>query len=115
METISSGAASLDMALGVGGLPQPLHRHTGSQWQDDPGFADYRQRPEGGRDCRLHRRRAHAGLCHARAVGVDVDELYLSQPDTGEQALEIVDALVRSEAIDVIVVDWVAAGAEGGD
>ena len=46
---------------------------------------------------------------YARAIGVDVDELLISQPDTGEQALEIVDMLVRSGALDVIVIDSVAA------
>ena len=46
---------------------------------------------------------------YARAIGVDVDELLISQPDTGEQALEIADTLVRSGAIDVIVIDSVAA------
>ena len=62
-----------------------------------------------GRHRRLHRRRARArpGLC--RKLGVNVDDLLISQPDTGEQALEIADTLVRSGAIDVLVVDSVAA------
>ena len=53
---------------------------------------------------------------YARKLGVDVDQLYVSQPDTGEQALEICEALVRSGAIDIVVIDSVAAlGAEGGN
>jgi hypothetical protein len=64
---------------------------------------------EEGRHLRLHRRRARArsGLC--RKLGVKVDDLLVSQPDTGEQALEITDMLVRSGAVDVVVVDSVAA------
>ena len=57
----------------------------------------------------MHRRGARPGPSYARALGVDIDSMLISQPDTGEQGLEICEALVRSGAIDVVVVDSVAA------
>ncbi|MHB2019301.1 MAG: recombinase RecA [Candidatus Xenobia bacterium] len=112
METISSGAASLDMALGVGGLPRGrIVEVFGPESSGKTTLALQviaSAQKAGGIAAFIDAEHAmDAG--YARAVGVDVDELYMSQPDTGEQALEIVDALVRSEAIDIIVVDSVAA------
>src|SRR5919112_1785339 len=112
IETISSGSLGLDIALGVGGLPRgrvieiygpessgktTLALHVISEAQKNGGtaaFVDAEHALDPG---------------YARKLGVDVDELIVSQPDTGEQALEIVDTLVRSNAIDVLVIDSVAA------
>ncbi|HEX4902955.1 MAG TPA: recombinase RecA [Acidimicrobiales bacterium] len=112
IETIPTGALALDLALGVGGLPRgrvteiygpessgksTLAMHVVAEAQRNGGICAYIDAE-------------HAmDPVYARAIGVDVDELLISQPDTGEQALEIADMLVRSAAIDVIVVDSVAA------
>src|ERR1051325_10961298 len=112
VETISSGSLGLDIALGVGGLPRgrvveiygpessgktTLALHTVAEAQQKGGIcafidAEHALDPD-----------------YARKLGVSVDELLISQPDHGEQALEIADTLVRSGAIDVLVVDSVAA------
>ena len=112
IETIPTGALSLDIALGIGGIPKgriieiygpessgkttvALHMIAEVQKQGGvAGFidAEHALDPE-----------------YARHLGVDIDNLLISQPDTGEQALEICDALVRSGAIDIIVIDSVAA------
>jgi recombination protein RecA len=112
VDVIPTGALSLDMALGVGGIPRgrvteiygpeasgktTLCQHIIAEAQKRGGvaaFIDVEHALDPG----------YAGRC-----GVDVDNLYISQPDTGEQALEIAEALVRSGAIDVVVVDSVAA------
>jgi len=112
VDVIPTGALSLDLALGVGGLPRgrvteifgpessgktTLCQHVIAQAQRRGGvaaFVDVEHALE---------------PSYARRCGVNVDDLYVSQPDTGEQALEIAEALVRSGAIDVIVVDSVAA------
>lgn len=112
VEAISTGSFSLDLALGIGGLPRgrivevygpessgktTLALHCIAQGQKNGGYAAFIDVE-------------HAlDPVYARALGVDVDALLVSQPDTGEQALEITEALVRSGAIDVIVVDSVAA------
>jgi recombination protein RecA len=67
------------------------------------------KRRRGRRHLRLRRRRTRARSVYARKLGVNIDDLLISQPDTGEQALEIADTLVRSGAVDVLVVDSVAA------
>ena len=78
--------------------------------QDDPGPPRHRRGPEDGRPGGLHRRRARPRpRATRRRIGVDIDNLLISQPDYGEQALEIAEILVRSGAVDVIVVDSVAA------
>ena len=112
IETISSGSLGLDIALGVGGLPKgrvveiygpessgktTLALHTVAEAQKKGGIcafidADHALDP-----------------VYARKLGVNIDELLISQPDTGEQALEICDTLVRSGAVDVLVIDSVAA------
>ena len=112
VETISTGALALDLALGVGGLPRgriveiygpessgksTLAMHVVAEAQRNGGICAYIDAE-------------HAmDPVYAKAIGVDVDELLISQPDTGEQALEIADVLIRSGAIDVLVVDSVAA------
>jgi len=111
-EVISSGSLGLDIALGVGGLPRgriieiygpessgktTLALHVVAEAQKRGGIAAFVDAE-------------HAlDPSYARKLGVDVDELLISQPDTGEQALEIADTLVRSGAIEVLVIDSVAA------
>src|SRR6187431_1310847 len=112
VEAISTGALALDLALGIGGLPRgrvveiygpessgksTLAMHVVAEAQRNGGICAYIDAE-------------HAmDPVYARAIGVDVDELLISQPDTGEQALEITDMLVRSGALDVVVIDSVAA------
>src|SRR5512139_3737455 len=112
VETISTGSLGLDIALGVGGLPRgrvieiygpessgktTLALHVIAEAQKGGGTAAFVDAE-------------HAlDPVYAKKLGVDIDELIVSQPDTGEQALEIVDTLVRSNAIDVLVIDSVAA------
>ena len=112
IEVVPTGALALDLALGVGGLPRgriteiygpessgksTLAMHVVAEAQRNGGVCAYIDAE-------------HAmDPVYARAIGVDVDQLLISQPDTGEQALEIADMLVRSGAIDVIVIDSVAA------
>ncbi|HEY9792803.1 MAG TPA: recombinase RecA [Candidatus Obscuribacterales bacterium] len=112
IEGIPTGALSLDLALGIGGLPRgriieifgpessgktTLAQHVCAEVQKRGGIAaivdaEHAMDPE-----------------YARALGVNVDELLISQPDTGEQALEITEQLVRSGAVDVVIIDSVAA------
>ncbi|HTX62602.1 MAG TPA: recombinase RecA, partial [Acidimicrobiales bacterium] len=112
IEAIPTGALSLDLALGIGGLPRgrivelfgpessgksTLAMHVVAEAQRNGGICAYIDAE-------------HAmDPAYARAIGVNVDDLLISQPDTGEQALEIADMLIRSGAIDVIVIDSVAA------
>ena len=109
---ISTGALSLDLALGIGGVPRgrivevygpessgktTLALHIVAEAQRNGGLAAFVDAE-------------HAlDPVYAKAVGVDIDELLISQPDTGEQALEIADTLIRSGALDVLVIDSVAA------
>ncbi len=112
VEAVSTGAMALDLALGVGGLPRgrvveiygpessgksTLAMHVVAEAQRNGGICAYIDAE-------------HAmDPVYARAIGVDIDELLISQPDTGEQALEIADMLTRSGALDVVVIDSVAA------
>ena len=112
IETVSTGALALDVALGVGGLPRgrvveiygpessgksTLAMHVVAEAQRNGGVCAYIDAE-------------HAmDPVYARSIGVDIDQLLISQPDTGEQALEIADMLVRSGALDVVVIDSVAA------
>lgn len=112
MESISTGSIGLDIALGIGGVPKgrvveifgpessgktTLALHTVAECQKAGGVAAFVDAE-------------HAlDPVYARKIGVDVNELLVSQPDTGEQALEITDTLVRSGAVDILVVDSVAA------
>ena len=112
VETISTGSLSLDLALGVGGVPKGRI------------IEIYGPESSGKTTLALHvvaeaqKKGAIAGFIdaehaldpvYAQNIGVDIDNLYISQPDNGEQALEIADTMVRSGAIDVIIVDSVAA------
>ena len=112
VEAIPSGSLSLDVALGVGGYPKgrmveiSRSRELG---QDHPLPPSDRRSPETGGHLRLCGRGAALDPAYAAKIGVDVNSLYVSQPDTGEQALEITEALVRYNAMDVVVVDSVAA------
>ncbi len=112
VEAIPTGALTLDVALGIGGIPKgriieifgpessgktTLALHVAAEAQKTGGVAAFIDAE-------------HAlDPIYARKLGVDIDNLIVSQPDTGEQALEITEALVRSGAIDIIVVDSVAA------
>ena len=112
IQVIPTGCLDLDMVLGVGGLPRgrvveiygpessgktTVALHVVAEAQRAGGVAAFIDAE-------------HAlDPVYARKLGVDVDQLYVSQPDTGEQALEICEALVRSGAIDVVVIDSVAA------
>ena len=112
IEAISTGALSLDLALGIGGLPRgriveifgpessgksTLAMHVVAEAQRNGGACAYIDAE-------------HAlDPAYAHAIGVNVDDLLISQPDTGEQALEIADMLIRSGALDVLVIDSVAA------
>ena len=112
IEAVSTGSLGLDIALGIGGLPKgriieiygpessgktTLALHVASEIQRAGGVAAFVDAE-------------HAlDPVYARKLGVDIDELLISQPDTGEQALEIADTLVRSGAVDLLVIDSVAA------
>ena len=112
VETFSSGSLGLDMALGCGGVPKgriievygpessgktTVALHMVAEVQKRGGIAGFIDAE-------------HAlDPIYAKALGVDIDNLYVSQPDTGEQALEITEMLIRSGAIDIIVIDSVAA------
>jgi len=112
VEAISTGALALDLALGIGGLPRgrvveifgpeasgksTLAMHVVAEAQRNGGVCAYIDAE-------------HAmDPTYAAAIGVNVDDLYISQPDTGEQGLEIADMLIRSSALDVVVIDSVAA------
>ncbi|MEZ4868916.1 MAG: recombinase RecA [Caldilineaceae bacterium] len=112
VESIPTGSLSLDIALGIGGVPRGRI------------IEIYGPESSGKTTVCLHviaEAQKRGGICgfidvehaldpsYARKIGVDVDNLYVSQPDTGEQALEIADALIRSGAMDVVIVDSVAA------
>ena len=112
IETVSTGSLGLDIALGIGGLPKgriveiygpessgktTLALHTVAEAQKKGGV------------CAFVDAEHALDPVYARKLGVDLENLLISQPDTGEQALEICDTLVRSGAIDVLVVDSVAA------
>ncbi len=112
VETIPSGAPSLDLALGVGGLPRGrIIEVFGPESSGKTTLAlqaiAMAQRI-GGIAAFVDAEHAMDPV-YARNLGVDIDDLYLAQPDSGEQALDIVDTLVRSEALDIIVIDSVAA------
>ena len=112
IEAVSTGSLALDLALGIGGFPRgrvveifgpessgksTLALHVVAEAQRNGGICAYIDAE-------------HAlDPVYAKAIGVDVNELLISQPDTGEQALEIADMLIRSGALDVVVIDSVAA------
>jgi len=112
VETVSSGALALDIALGVGGFPRgriiEIYGPESSGKTTVALHAIAEVQKIGGQAAFIDAEHALDPL-YARNLGVNIDELLLSQPDTGEQALEIAEALVRSGAIDIIVIDSVAA------
>ena len=112
VQSVSTGSLGLDIALGIGGLPKgriveiygpessgktTLALHTVAEAQKTGGI------------CAFVDAEHALDPIYARKLGVDIDNLLISQPDAGEQALEIADTLVRSGAIDVLVIDSVAA------
>lgn len=112
IKTISSGSLALDVALGVGGYPRgriiELYGPESSGKTTVALHAIASVQANGGIAAFIDAEHA-LDPKYARALGVDIDELLLSQPDTGEQALEIADALVSSGAVDIVVLDSVAA------
>lgn len=112
MEVIPSGSLSLDVALGVGGYPKGrIIEIFGPESSGKTTFALHaiaEAQKKGGYAAFIDAEHA-LDPKYAKALGVDIDNLILSQPDTGEQALEIAEQLIRSNAIDIIVVDSVAA------
>lgn len=112
IETISTGSLSLDIALGIGGLP--CGRIVEIYGPESSGKTTLTleviaQAQKKGKNCFFIDAEHALDPEYARKLGVDIDNLYLSQPDTGEQALEICDMVVRSGAMDVVVIDSVAA------
>ncbi len=112
IETVSTGSLGLDIALGVGGLPRgriiEIYGPESSGKTTLALHAIAEAQKIGGTAAFVDAEHALDPI-YAKKLGVDIDELIVSQPDTGEQALEIVDTLVRSNAVDVLVVDSVAA------
>ena len=112
VDVCSSGCLSLDIALGVGGYPRGrIIEIYGPESSGKTTFALQaiaEHQKAGGRAAFIDAEHALDPV-YAERLGVDIDELLLSQPDTGEQALEICDALVRSEAVSIVVIDSVAA------
>ena len=112
VETVSSGSISLDIALGAGGYPKGrIIEIYGPESSGKTTFALHaiaEVQKEGGRAAVIDAEHSLDPV-YANNLGVNIDELLLSQPDTGEQALEICDALVKSEAVSIIVIDSVAA------
>ena len=112
VETVSTGSLSLDVALGIGGLPKGrIIEIYGPESSGKTTLAlqTIAESQKKGGICAFVDAEHALDPVYAKKLGVDIDELIVSQPDTGEQALEIVDTLVRSNAIDVLVVDSVAA------
>ena len=112
IDVIPSGSIALDVALGAGGYPKGrIIEIYGPESSGKTTFALHaiaEAQKNGGYAAFIDAEHA-LDPTYAKALGVDIDNLILSQPDNGEQALEIVEALVRSNAIDIIVVDSVAA------
>lgn len=112
IETTSSGSLALDIALGVGGYPKGrIIEIYGPESSGKTTFAleaIAEVQKAGGRAAFIDAEHALDPV-YAKNLGVDINELLLSQPDTGEQALEICEALVRSEAVNIVVIDSVAA------
>jgi len=112
IEAISTGSISLDIALGIGGLPRGrIVEIYGPESSGKTTLALHciAEAQKNGGVCAFVDAEHALDPIYARKLGVDLDDLLVSQPDTGEQALEITDTLVRSGAIDVLVVDSVAA------
>ncbi|MFZ4585607.1 MAG: recombinase RecA [Acidimicrobiia bacterium] len=112
IEAVSTGALSLDLALGIGGLPRGrVVEIFGPESSGKSTLAMHvvAEAQRNGGQCAYIDAEHAMDPVYAEAIGVNVDELLISQPDTGEQGLEIADMLVRSGALDVVVIDSVAA------
>ncbi|HLS59281.1 MAG TPA: recombinase RecA, partial [Paracoccaceae bacterium] len=112
ISSISTGSIGLDIALGVGGLPRGrIIEIYGPESSGKTTLALHviAEEQKAGGVCAFVDAEHALDPVYARKLGVDIDELLISQPDTGEQALEIADTLVRSGAVDVLVIDSVAA------
>ena len=112
IEAISTGSLSLDIALGIGGLPKGrIVEIYGPESSGKTTLALHviAEAQKSGGVCAFVDAEHALDPIYARKLGVDLDDLLVSQPDTGEQALEITDTLVRSGAVDIVVVDSVAA------
>ena len=112
VESISTGSLSLDVALGIGGLPKGrIVEIYGPESSGKTTLALHviAEAQKNGENCAFIDAEHALDPAYAKKLGVNIDELIISQPDTGEQALEITDSLVRSKAISVLVVDSVAA------
>ena len=112
IESIPTGALSLDLALGIGGLPRGrVVEIYGPESSGKTTLATHvvAEAQRNGGTCAYIDAEHAMDPVYAAAIGVNVDDLLISQPDTGEQALEIADMLIRSGAIDVLVIDSVAA------
>ncbi len=112
VETIGTGSLMLDIALGIGGLPKGRVVEVygpESSGKTTLTLQAIAQCQKAGGTCAFIDAEHALDPIYAQKLGVNLDELYLSQPDTGEQALEIADMLVRSNAVDMVVVDSVAA------
>jgi len=112
VESISTGSLSLDVALGIGGLPKGrIIEIYGPESSGKTTLALHviAEAQKNGDSCAFIDAEHALDPAYAKKLGVNIDELLISQPDTGEQALEITDSLVRSKAISVLVVDSVAA------
>ena len=112
VEAISTGALNLDIALGIGGIPRgriiEIYGPESSGKTTLALHAVAEAQKTGGEAAFIDAEHA-LDPAYAKKIGVDIDILIVSQPDTGEQALEIAEALIRSGAIDIVVVDSVAA------
>ncbi len=112
IKAIPTGALSLDLALGIGGFPRGrIVEIFGPEASGKTSLALHviaEAQRNGGTAAFIDAEHALDPI-YAKAIGVDIDELLISQPDTGEQALEITDMLIRSGALDVVVIDSVAA------
>ena len=112
IEAVPTGSLGLDMALGIGGLPKGrIVEIYGpeSSGKTTLALSVIAQSQKNGGTCAFIDAEHALDPSYAKKIGVDLDNLLISQPDAGEQALEIADTLVRSGAIDVLVVDSVAA------
>lgn len=112
IEAIPTGSIGLDLAIGIGGVPRGrIVEIYGPESSGKTTLCSHiiAEAQKMGGTCAFIDVEHALDPAYAAKIGVDVDNLYISQPDTGEQALEITEALVRSEAIDVVVVDSVAA------
>jgi len=111
IDAVSTGSLGIDIALGIGGLP--MGRIVEVYGPESSGKTTLTlqviaQAQKEGKTCAFVDAEHALDPVYAQKLGVNIDELLVSQPDTGEQALEICDMLVRSSAVDVVIVDFVA-------